>query len=640
MSVATVRSENIEQGKQKTEGYEGNADDLPPTSTVFGVPTRRLQSAATVVLIVVLAVACFFYFKPRHTGSRKVVVRTECSAQGCRQLGVFLESTVNRSVDPCRDFFSFTCAAPLKKERMSQMNDDVRTEVIAMIAAAHVPSRSQSAFEKAAATYRACVSLYSTNRSEAEDLLAFLSRLGLHITASQSNRDPLDAIVQLNLAWNLPVIVAINEAAGSRLDYPHEAKHWKAMVQLHSNQTYRMDDQLVLEALVSRLTVFLLTELERADVVRLISWSALRQLAPYADGRAHGGTLTDIRDLCYDEMADVLEAALTSKYIYKRVTHDMVREATYMGFRLRQSIKHTVGESTWLSRDSRNVARRKVDAMRLIIAFPFNLTHLSALERLYSDMPDVALTDNSGGETDARGSGRSFVLSWLNASRFQRRVAVRRPTEIFFSLGTVNAQHTYSTNTVNLAAALLEPVIYYDGAPPAYNYGGLGQLMGHEMMHGFDVTGRLFDEEGTKRDWWTDEATEKYAEQTACLRSMHREALKRRALALDPMDSEDLADVMGVRVAFNAQRNLAVAFDKIASGRVAGFSELQLFFLGHCAKMCDPKVPPRERDKTKAYAPNWARCVVPLMNMREFADAFQCANGTFMNPEHKCHFWQ
>ncbi|XP_049524980.1 neprilysin-1 [Dermacentor silvarum] len=372
------------------------------------------------------------------------------------------------------------------------------------------------------------------------------------------------------------------------------------MVERHSEQAYRMDDQLVLEPLCARLTVFLLTELESVDVVRLISWSAVRQLVPYADGNAHGGTLDEIRNLCYDDVTDVLEAALTSKYIYKVVTPDVLREVMYMGFRVRQTIQKTLSSSSWFPPDAKDAARRKVEAMRLIIAYPLNLTHLSALERLYADLPDVTLTDTSGGEQDAHGTGSSFVLSWLNVSRFQRRVLVRNPTEIFFTLSSVNAQHTYSTNTVNLAGAVLQPVVYYHGAPAGYNYGGLGQ------------------------------------------------ALRKRALALDPkLDSEDLADVMGSRVAFDALRKLTTAFDfssraaqeKGTSGMVAGFTELQLFFLGHCAKMCDPKVPPRERDKTETYAPNWARCVVPLMNMPEFAEAFQCESGTFMNPENRCRFW-
>ncbi|KAH7946153.1 hypothetical protein HPB49_020702 [Dermacentor silvarum] len=706
-----AEKEQAEYGaeEQEKEGDEGSSDDVPPGATVFGVPLKRVQSSVTILLIAGLGIAAFFYFQPKQVRPIEAMRRKECYTEGCRQLRLFLESTVNRSADPCRDFFSFTCAAPLKKERMSKMNDDVRAKVMAMVSAADVPDRGQSAFEKAVAMYRACVSLYSQNRSEAADLRGFLFGLGLNIAEASRSRDPLDAMVQLSLAWNLPAIVSINEAGGSRLDYPHEiifstdesewyqerqervtnktyerfieehlrfllpnedlssieeikenitstetkvvnyllgefkaandqqvsqylirvidvpkylnnvvtTDQWTAMVERHSEQAYRMDDQLVLEPLCARLTVFLLTELESVDVVRLISWSAVRQLVPYADGNAHGGTLDEIRNLCYDDVTDVLEAALTSN-------------------------------SSWFPPDAKDAARRKVEAMRLIIAYPLNLTHLSALERLYADLPDVTLTDTSGGEQDAHGTGSSFVLSWLNVSRFQRRVLVRNPTEIFFTLSSVNAQHTYSTNTVNLAGAVLQPVVYYHGAPAGYNYGGLGQLMGHEMMHGFDVTGRGIDQKGMPSNWWPEEATKKYTEQTLCLRSIHKQALRKRALALDPkLDSEDLADVMGSRVAFDALRKLTTAFDfssraaqeKGTSGMVAGFTELQLFFLGHCAKMCDPKVPPRERDKTETYAPNWARCVVPLMNMPEFAEAFQCESGTFMNPENRCRFW-
>ncbi|XP_065282372.1 neprilysin-1-like isoform X6 [Dermacentor albipictus] len=723
------------------EGDGGSPDAVPPEATVFGLPVRRLQASATIVLIASVGIAAFFYFQPKHERSREAIRHKECDTEGCRKLRLFLESTVNRSADPCRDFFSFTCAAPLKKERMSQMSDDARAKVMAMVAAADVPDRGQSAFEKAVAMYRACVSLYSQNRSEAEDLRGFLFGLGLNIAEADPSRDPLDAMVQLSLAWNIPAIVSISEVAGSRLDYPHEMtfsevesdwyqerqgrvinntyeslveKHlrfllpnedlssieaikenvtrteakvvnylldefkaandqqvsqylirvievpkylnnvvttdqWTSMVERHSENAYRMDDQLVLEPLGGMLTVFLLTELESIDVVRLISWSALRQLVPYADGTTHGGTLDKIRSSCYDDVADVLEAGLTSKYIYKVVTPDVLREAMYMGFHVHQIIKETVAGSSWFSSDAKDVARKKVEALRLIIAFPLNLTRLAALERLYADLPDVALTDTFGINQGARGTGRSFVLSWLNGSRFERRVQIRNPTEIFFPLGTVNAQHTYATDTVNLAGALLEPVIYYHGALAGYNYGGFGQLMGHEIMHGFDVTGRVTDEKGLSKNWWPEEATKKYTEQTLCLRSIHRQALKKRAMALDPkMDSEDLADVMGTRVAFDAFRKLtaaphsssSAAQDEGAIGtRVAGFTELQLFFLGHCAKMCDPKVPPRERDQSETYSPNWSRCVVPLMNMPEFGDAFQCKSGSFMNPEHKCKFW-
>ncbi|KAH7945949.1 hypothetical protein HPB49_017806 [Dermacentor silvarum] len=643
-----AEKEQAEYGaeEQEKEGDEGSSDDVPPGATVFGVPLKRVQSCVTILLIAGLGIAAFFYFQPKQVRPIEAMRRKECDTEGCRQLRLFLESTVNRSADPCRDFFSFTCAAPLKKERMSKMNDDVRAKVMAMVSAADVPDRGQSAFEKAVAMYRACVSLYSQNRSEAADLRGFLFGLGLNIAEASRSRDPLDAMVQLSLAWNLPAIVSINEAGGSRLDYPHEiifstdeSEWYQERQERVTNKTY--------ERFIEEHLRFLLPneDLSSIEEIKENITSTETKVVNYLLGEFKAANDQQVSQYLI-RVIDVPK--YLNNVVTTVVTPDVLREVMYMGFRVRQTIQKTLSSSSWFPPDAKDAARRKVEAMRLIIAYPLNLTHLSALERLYADLPDVTLTDTSGGEQDAHGTGSSFVLSWLNVSRFQRRVLVRNPTEIFFTLSSVNAQHTYSTNTVNLAGAVLQPVVYYHGAPAGYNYGGLGQLMGHEMMHGFDVTGRGIDQKGMPSNWWPEEATKKYTEQTLCLRSIHKQALRKRALALDPkLDSEDLADVMGSRVAFDALRKLPTAFDfssraaqeKGTSGMVAGFTELQLFFLGHCAKMCDPKVPPRERDKTETYAPNWARCVVPLMNMPEFAEAFQCESGTFMNPENRCRFW-
>lgn len=50
-----------------------------------------------------------------------------------------------------------------------------------------------------------------------------------------------------------------------------------------------------------------------------------------------------------------------------------------------------------------------------------------------------------------------------------------------------------------------------------FNYGHLGSILGHELTHGFDNTGRLFDEGGNVFDWWTNKTIEEYENRTKCL---------------------------------------------------------------------------------------------------------------------------
>src|SRR5205085_11568002 len=40
-------------------------------------------------------------------------------------------------------------------------------------------------------------------------------------------------------------------------------------------------------------------------------------------------------------------------------------------------------------------------------------------------------------------------------------------------------------------------------ADPAFNYGAIGSVIGHEISHSFDNNGAAFDATGALRNWWT-----------------------------------------------------------------------------------------------------------------------------------------
>ena len=51
----------------------------------------------------------------------------------------------------------------------------------------------------------------------------------------------------------------------------------------------------------------------------------------------------------------------------------------------------------------------------------------------------------------------------------------------------------------------------------AMAYGAIGAILGHEMSHGFDNTGRQFDKFGEMNDWWTKSSKEKFNNRTKCM---------------------------------------------------------------------------------------------------------------------------
>ncbi|MCD8071594.1 MAG: M13 family metallopeptidase [Alistipes sp.] len=70
---------------------------------------------------------------------------------------------------------------------------------------------------------------------------------------------------------------------------------------------------------------------------------------------------------------------------------------------------------------------------------------------------------------------------------------------------TVNAYYNSTTNEICFPAGILQYPFFDMDADDAFNYGGIGVVIGHEMTHGFDDSGRQYDKDGNMNDWWTEE---------------------------------------------------------------------------------------------------------------------------------------
>ncbi|KAL1484296.1 hypothetical protein MTO96_032656 [Rhipicephalus appendiculatus] len=123
------------------------------------------------------------------------------------------------------------------------------------------------------------------------------------------------------------------------------------------------------------------------------------------------------------------------------------------------------------------------------------------------------------------------------------------------------------------------PFLYLYG-PLGLNYGGLGMIIGHELMHALDVR------HAKLHKWWH-EIEKGYTDRALCLRRSHRSVLSRSVLQAlnDTVDSENLADLVGTMIAYAAFSSLP---EKYKSVKLVNFNMTseQLFFVNHCAKWC------------------------------------------------------
>lgn len=121
----------------------------------------------------------------------------------------------------------------------------------------------------------------------------------------------------------------------------------------------------------------------------------------------------------------------------------------------------------------------------------------------------------------------------------------------------INAGYNSLRNSIEIPAAFLQPPTYDPKGDPATNFCAIGAVIGHELTHGFDSGGRLYDEIGRARNWWVKDDEVKFVAQTGklvrqanayqVLPGLHANG----ALAV----TENLADVGGIAFAYGALEN-------------------------------------------------------------------------------------
>jgi putative endopeptidase len=160
---------------------------------------------------------------------------------------------------------------------------------------------------------------------------------------------------------------------------------------------------------------------------------------------------------------------------------------------------------------------------------------------------------------------------------------------------TVNAFYNPSENSINFPAAILQPPFFNMEADDAVNYGAIGAIIGHEMTHGFDDSGRNFDKDGNLLDWWTEEDAARFNERSQVLVD-YFDALvvlgdthANGRLTL----GENIADLGGLQVAWQAYQN-SLKVNK--APLINDFTGAQRFFLAFASCFAS-----NIRDETMLY---------------------------------------
>ncbi len=195
----------------------------------------------------------------------------------------------------------------------------------------------------------------------------------------------------------------------------------------------------------------------------------------------------------------------------------------------------------------------------------------------------------------------------------------------------VNAYYNPLQNEIVFPAAILQPPFFDPNASDEMNYGGIGAVIGHEMIHGYDDQGSRFGPTGNMEVWWTDGDAKAFSGLTGKLVNQFNGYTTEGGGKVNGSLTlgENIADLGGLATAYEAMKK---ATEATPDPKTDGLTRDQRFFL-NWATVWRRNFTPEEltvRLKTDPHAPANFRAIGAPSNLPMFAAAFQCKAGDAM----------
>lgn len=266
------------------------------------------------------------------------------------------------------------------------------------------------------------------------------------------------------------------------------------------------------------------------------------------------------------QVENMMGQALGKIYVDKYFPASSKERMKTLVHNLQLSLAERIKAQSWMSEATKQNALEKLNAFYVKIGYPDK----------WIDMAELDIDP-----------AKSYYENVMECNRFWTKWNVDtkagKPVdrdEWFMYPQTVNAYYNPTTNEICFPAGILQPPFFDPEADDAFNYGAIGVVIGHEMTHGFDDSGRHYDKDGNMKDWWTESdaknftaRADKYADFFSAIKVLpDLNANGRLTLG------ENLADHGGLQVAFYAYKN---ATKNAPLKTIDGFTPDQRFFLAY-----------------------------------------------------------
>ena len=316
-----------------------------------------------------------------------------------------------------------------------------------------------------------------------------------------------------------------------------------------------------------------------------------------------------------DTIENVAGEALGQMYVKVAFTPESKARMDALVKNLSASLKGRIENLDWMSAETKTKAMEKWASFTPKIGYPDKWRDWAGLTTTRDSYIGNVLAANE------------FNYKW-NLSKVGKPVD---KTEWGMSPQTVNAYYNPLQNEIVFPAAILQPPFFDPNASDEVNYGGIGAVIGHEMIHGYDDQGSRFGATGNFENWWTPADAKGFSGRTGLLVNQFNayEAAPGKKVNGKLTLGENIADLGGLATAYDAMKTATAG---TPDPKTDGLTRDQRFFL-NWATVWRRNFTPEElnvRLATDSHAPANFRAVGAPSNLPAFAAAFSCKDGSPM----------
>lgn len=305
--------------------------------------------------------------------------------------------------------------------------------------------------------------------------------------------------------------------------------------------------------------------------------------------------------------------------LYVKKYFDSSSKSKYekMAGEITEAFKNRILKLEWMSDSTKQKAITKLNAIHRKIGYPDK----------WKDFSTMKISDES------------FLQNMINASRWwaQYQIAkLGKPVdrdEWFMFPQTYNAYYNPSNNEIVFpAAAFIIPGYQDHDLDDAVMYGYAGaSYIGHEITHGFDDQGRLYDAEGNLHNWWTSADSAAFAQRAALIVKQFNEYEPLPGYHINGLatQGENIADLGGIEIGIDAFKNSKVFKENRV---INGYTPMERFFMGYALSWLY-KIRPealRRQLLTDVHSPAKYRVNGPFSNVNEFYKTYHVKTGDKM----------